>query len=236
MGLPVLSHPTFSLILPSTQQKVAFRPFLVKEEKLLLIAQASDDQTDIIRAIKQVIANCIIDQSVDVNKFTTFDLEYFFVKLRAKSVQNLITLSYRDNEDQKIYDVQVNLDDIEVIRDKEVSNTIEVSPTSKITLRYPQISVMDTVKDIDDAVDFNFAIMQACIEAIEDNGTTYKTEDFSREEVQQFLDSLDVNSYQGIQKFIEAMPRLEHTISYINSNGKVVKIVLKTLTDFFTLG
>jgi hypothetical protein len=223
-------------MLPSTQQKVSFRPFLVKEEKLLLIAQASDDQADIIRAIKQVISNCITDHSVDVNQFTTFDLEYFFIKLRAKSVQNLITLSYRDNEDQKIYDVQVNLDDIEVVRDRESINVIDVTPSSKITLKYPQISVMDAVKDIDDAVDFNFAIMQACIDTIEDNGNVYKTEDFSREEVQQFLDSLDVNSYQGIQKFIEAMPRLEHTITYTNSNGKVVSIVLKTLTDFFTLG
>lgn len=236
MGLPVLTHPTFSLTLPSTQQKVSFRPFLVKEEKLLLIAQASEDQSDIVRAIKQVIANCITDPSIDVNKFTTFDLEYFFIKLRAKSVQNVITLSYRDNEDQKVYNVEVDLDLIEVVRDKEASNIIEVSPSSKILLKYPQINVMDAVKDIDDAVDFNFAIMQACIDTIEDNGTVYKTEDFSREEVQQFLDSLDVNSYQGIQKFIEAMPRLEHTITYTNSNGKVVSIVLKTLTDFFTLG
>lgn len=236
MGLPVLTHPTFSLILPSTQQKVAFRPFLVKEEKILLIAQASEDQTDIIRAIKQVISNCITDSSLDVNTFTTFDLEYFFIKLRAKSVQNLITLSYRDNDDQKVYDVQVNLDDIEMVQDAKADNIINISASSKITLKYPQISVMDAVKDINDPVDFNFAIMQSCIDTIEDEGVVYKTEDFSREEVQEYLDSLDVKSYQSIQKFIEVMPRLEHTITYTNSNGKVVNIVLKTLTDFFTLG
>ena len=235
MGLPAFSHPVFSLTLPSTQQRIDFRPFLVKEEKILLIAQSSEDQGDIVRAIKQVIANCIIDENVNVDKFTTFDLEYFFIKLRAKSVQNIIKLSYRDNEDNKVYDVEVDLDQVEVVRDEEVSNTLEISATSGIVLCYPQISIMDTVEKIDDPVDFNFAIMQACIQSVYDGDKVFKTSDFSRDEVRDFLDSLDVKTYQGIQRFIEVMPRVEHVIGYTNSNGKEVKITLKTLTDFFTL-
>lgn len=236
MGLPVLTHPTFSLVLPSTQQKIAFRPFLVKEEKILLIAQSSEEPGEIVRALKQVIANCITEENVNVDTFTTFDLEYFFIKLRARSVQNVITLSYRDNEDSKVYDIEVNLDDIEVKYPKQVSNIVEVSPTSSIKLKYPQLSIMSEVEKINDAVDFNFAIMQACIESVTDNEITHNTSDFSSEEVRQFLESLDVKTYQSIQEYVEAMPRVEHVIGYTNSNGKEVKITLKTLTDFFTLG
>jgi hypothetical protein len=236
MGLPTIQHPTFSLVLPSTQQRVSFRPFLVKEEKILLIAQSGGDQGDIVRAIKQVISNCITDPNINVEDFATFDLEYFFIKLRSKSVQNIIELQYKDNEDSKTYTVEVDLDLVEVIADKQANNKIEITPTSGITLQYPRLSIMDQVEKLDDVVDFNFAIMQACIDTIYDAGVTYKTSDFTPEEVRVYLDSLDVKSYQQIQLFIEAMPRVEHVIKYTNSNGKEVKITLKTLTDFFTLG
>lgn len=236
MGLPIVQHPTFSLILPSTQQRVSFRPFLVKEEKILLIAQSGGDQGDIVRAIKQVISNCITEPGINVDEFTTFDLEYFFIKLRSKSVQNIIELQYKDNEDEMIYTIEVDLDLVEVIKDKEASNKIEITPTSGINLRYPQLNIMDSVEAIADAVDFNFAIMQACIENIYDDGQVFKTLDFTQEEVREYLDSLDVKTYQAIQLFIEAMPRVEHTIGYTNSNGRDVKIKLKSLTDFFTLG
>ena len=236
MGLPIIQHPTFSLILPSTQKRVSFRPFLVKEEKILLIAQSGGDQGDIVRAIKQVISSCITDPGVNVEEFTTFDLEYFFIKLRSKSVQNIIELQYKDNEDEKIYTIEVDLDEVEVIRDKEASSRIEITPTSGINLRYPQLSIMDSVEAITDAVDFNFAIMQACIDTVYDNDKVFKTSDFTREEVREYLDSLDVKTYQAIQLFIEAMPRVEHTIGYTNSLGNDIKIKLKSLTDFFTLG
>lgn len=236
MGLPISKHPTFSLILPSSQQTIIFRPFLVKEEKILLIAQASKDQADIVRAIKQVIANCIITENIDIENFTTFDLEYFFIKLRSKSVQNIIELQYKDNEDEKIYTVEVNLDQVEIVEDKKANSLIEITPTSGLTLRYPRLSIMDNVKDIDNPIDFNFAIMQACIETIYDGDTIYNPSDFSSEELKEYIDSLDIKTYQAVQLFIEAMPRVEHVVQYTNSNGKEVKITLKTLTDFFTLG
>lgn len=236
MGLPVPTHPIFSLTLPSTKQVVEYRPFLVREEKVLLIAQASEDQADIVRAIKQVVSNCIIDPSIDVDKFTTFDLEYFFIKLRAKSVQNIINLSYRDAEDGKVYDVEVDLNDVEVKESEGATKKVEITSSSGIILKYPQINLMSAVEKIDDPVDFNFAIMQACIDVVYDGDNVHKTSDFTRDEVRDYLDSLSVPTYQAIQAFIEAMPRLEHTVSYTNSNGKKVDITLKSLTDFFTLG
>ncbi len=236
MGLPLTSHPTFVLNLPSTDQQVTYRPFLVKEEKILLVAQASEDKADIVRAIKQVIQNCIIEPQIDVNTLTTFDLEYFFIKLRSKSVQNIISLSYKDREDGKIYDVTVNLDDVEVKKNNDVTNKIETSPTTGILLRYPQISIMDVVEKIADPVEFNLAIMQSCIDCVYSGDEVLKTSDYTREEVRDFLETLDIKTYQQIQKFMDAMPHLHYEVSYTNTKDREVKIVLKTLTDFFTLG
>ncbi len=236
MGLPLVSHPVFTLTLPSTGAVVSFRPFLVKEEKILLVAQSSGDHTDIVRAIKQVISNCLIDKSIDVETFTTFDLEYFFIKLRARSVQNVIELSYRDNSDGLIYNVEVNLDEVEIKQEKIVDNVVKINEDDGFVLKYPQVSIMNVVERIEDATEFGFAITQACIDTIYKGDTIFKTTDFTREEVQEYLDNLPVECYEKIQEFIDAMPRVEHTVSYTNSEGKEVKIVLKTLTDFFTLG
>lgn len=236
MGLPKLSHPVFSLVLPSTKQTIHFRPFLVREEKILLIAQASDDKVDIVRAIKQVIQNCIVDDQINVNDFTTFDLEFFFIKLRSKSVQNVVKLSYKDKADGKIYDVEVDLEAIEVKQHRVVENKIELSPTSGIILKYPSVSITDEIEKITDPVEFNFAIIQGCIDCVYDGDTVYKIKDFSRGEVKEFIESLDVKTYQGIQSFIDAMPSIEHVVSYTNSKGNEIKITLRTLTDFFSLG
>lgn len=236
MALPIASHPTFSLTLPSTQQTVVFRPFLVKEEKILLIAQSGEDQTDMVRAIKQVVQNCIIEPKLDVETFTTFDLEYFFIKLRARSVQNIVTLSYKDNEDGQIYTVEVDLDQVEVIKDTDISNRIETAPGRGLMLKYPTMDILDAVEKTGSAADFSFAIVQACIESAYDENTVYKFADHTQEEIEQFVNSLDIKTYQAIQQFIEAMPRIEHVIGYTNSSGKKVNITLRSLTDFFTLG
>jgi hypothetical protein len=236
MALPIASHPTFSLVLPSTKQTITFRPFLVREEKILLIAQAGEDQADMVRAIKQVVQNCIMDPNVNVETFTTFDLEYFFIKLRARSVQNLVTLAYKDNEDGQIYNVEVDLDQVEVTQDSNVSNRLETAPGCGLLLKYPTMNILEAVEKTSSAADFSFAILQACLEAAYDENNVYKFADHTQAEIEQFINDLDIKTYQAIQQFIEAMPRIEHVISYTNSNGKKVNITLKSLTDFFTLG
>lgn len=236
MKLPSVSHPTFNLTLPSTGQTVTYRPFLVKEEKILLIAQSSEDQADIVRAIKQVITNCIIEPRLSVEDFTTFDLEYFFIKLRSKSVQNVVKLQYRDNEDKQVYDVEVDLEAIEVIKPEEVNTKIEITPESGIVLKYPTMKIMNDVENITNPVDFNFAIMQACIDCYYEGDRVYKINEFSKEEIEEFIEGFDIPTYQKMQDFIDSMPRIEHTVSYTNSNGKVVEINLRTLNDFFSLG
>lgn len=236
MRLPVIQHPVFTLTLPSTQQTVQFRPFLVKEEKILLIAQSSGDQADILRAVKQVIANCIVSDNVNVDDFTTYDLEYFFIKLRSKSIQNVIKLVYRDSQDEELYDVFVDLEEVEVKKGADVPDTFEITDGYKVKLRHPRVNIIDQTKNIEDGVDFNFFIVQSCIDKIIVNDIAHDVTQYSHEELAEFIETLPVPAYQHIQQFVDAMPKLEHEIKYTNSKGTEVKITLRTLTDFFSLG
>lgn len=236
MSLPRISHPTFSLTLPSTNKEVIYRPFLVKEEKILLIAQQSQDPVETIRAIKSVIQNCIVSTDVDINDFATFDLEYFFIKLRSKSVNNIVTLSFKDNDDNKVYDFEIDLETVELNFPEKHSNTIKVNDQISIYLRYPRIEVMELVKEIDNPTDFIFLLLKNCLHQINYKGKILNTSEYSHEELDQFINELDLNTYQKIQDFFDSIPKLEHVLTYTNSNNKEVKIVLNTLNDFFTLG
>lgn len=235
MGLPKISHPTFKLTLPSTKQEVAFRPFLVKEEKIMLIAQSSEDPADIVRSIKQVVGNCIVTEGIDVNDFTSYDLEYFFIKLRSRSVNNIVTLSYKDREDDQIYDVEVDLEQIEV-QGTDINSVIQVDDNISIKLRHPRVSLIDKMGDVESEVDFNFIVSSSCIEAVYNGDEVLYLKDFSDKEVAQFVDELDPQTFEEIQRFVDNMPRIEHVVSYTNSNGKKIEILLSTLQDFFELG
>jgi len=126
MALPKIQSPTFEVIIPSINKTVLFRPFLVKEEKILLMAQQSNDDKDIIKAIKQVVNNCCLDDKLDIDKLATFDLEYLFLKLRARSVNNVVEILYKDAEDEKEYKFSINLDDVEVTMPKKSEKNIKI--------------------------------------------------------------------------------------------------------------
>lgn len=234
--LPKISHPTFSLTLPSTGQQIIYRPFLVKEEKILLIAQQAQDPIETIRAIKIVIQNCIITENIQVDDFATFDLEYFFLKLRSKSVNNIVTLSFKDNDDNQVYDFEIDLEQVELKVPEKHDNSIQVNDEIVIKLRYPRLEVMEQVRLIDNPTDFVFLLLKNCLHQIQYNGKLINTDQYSNEEVDEFINSLDLNTYQKIQNFFDSIPKLEHILTYTNSNNKEVKIVLNTLNDFFTLG
>lgn len=234
MSLPKITHPTFSVTVPSTTEKIRMRPFLVREEKILLLAQTSDDPGDISDAIKQVINNCAQDK-LNVDDLTTFDLEYLFLKLRAKSVGNVIDLKYTDPVDENVYDIKVNLDDVEIIRDPEHTNKIEITKDTGLVLRYPKADMANDIKNIQTEIDLLFGVIKYCIETVYDKDDVYKLADFSGEEVEDFLNSLNVETFQKIQKFFETMPRLHYEVKYKSKQGESRSVVLKTLTDFFTL-
>jgi hypothetical protein len=235
MTLPKIQYPIFDLNIPSTGQNVTFRPFLVKEEKILLIAQQSQSETDIMRAIKQIINNCVIDKDFDVDKLTTFDIEYMFLKFRSKSVNNIVKVTYKDNEDQELYDFEIDLDKVEMIV-PEIENKIKINEELGIVLKYPSASVVDSIKTASTEDEILDEFMFSSISYVYDSENIYPFDENTKEEKKEFLDSININAFGKIQEFLENLPKLSYTIEYTNKNGKEVKIELSSLSDFFTLG
>jgi len=236
MALPKLSHPVFQLNLPSTGQVISYRPFLVREEMILLVAQQSQNQIDVINAIKQVINNCITTENVNVDDFATFDLEYFFIQLRSKSVNSIVKLSYKDNEDGQIYDFEVDLEIIQIKKVDEAPSTVKINDTMSLLLRYPRLDAMNKLADAEDSAAFTLALIKSCLNRIVDGDKEYLFSDSTDEEVEEFLNSLDVKTYEQINKFFDTLPKLEHILTYTNKTGREVTIKLDSLNDFFALG
>jgi hypothetical protein len=231
MALPKIDQPLFDLIIPSTGKKVVFRPFLVKEEKILLIAQSGGD-AEMVRAIKQIINNCVIED-INVDDLATFDLEYMFLKLRAKSVNNLIKLSYRDNEDEELYDFEVDLDKIEVEMPKDINSKIKINETVGMTMKYPSAGISDKISEFENEVELLTFFITNCIDTIYDEETVYVASDYSAKELNEFLDSLDVSTFDKIREFFEKIPKMRHVINYTNKLGNERTIELSSIRDFF---
>ena len=235
MPLPKIDQPLFDMTIPSTGKKIVFRPFLVKEEKILLIAQQSGNDSEIIRAIKQILNNCIQDE-IDLDTFAIFDLEYAFLKLRAKSVNNVVKLAYRDTEDDEVYNFELDLDAIEIKMPEKINSKIVITDEVGMTMKYPSASITDNMTNFDNEVDLMTFFIINCIDTIYDEENVYVADDFSDEEISEFLDGLDVKSFEKIREFFESVPRLYHKIEYTNSIGNERSIELTSLKDFFMWG
>jgi hypothetical protein len=233
MPLPKIDQPLFEVIVPSSKKKILFRPFLVKEEKLLLISQQGGEDTEVIRAIKQILRLCVQDEDFDVDKLTTFDLEYLFLKLRAKSVNNIVKLSYRDNEDGKTYNFELDLDTIEVDIPENLNSQINVSDNISMIMKYPSASITDKLQQFDNEVDLMTFFIINCIDTILTEDEIFPAADYSTQDLEEFLDQLPVSSFEKIREFFENMPKLYHKINYTNSEGNDRSIELNNLKDFF---
>lgn len=230
MALPKIKHPTYSITIPSNNKKVNFRPFTVQEEKLLLMAKNSEKTEDIINTVKQVIQNCIIEP-IDVEKLAIFDIEYIFIKLRSKSVGEVVDLDYNDPETDENIKFKINLDDIEVKRNDEHTNKFVLFENIGVVMRYPTLEEVKTVEDNgkDEAV---FTMLIKCIDQIYDDETVYS--DYNEKELDEFINTLPMESMGAIQKFFETMPSVEHTIKLKNKKGETKEVVLKGINSFFT--
>lgn len=235
MSLPKINYPLFDVVIPSTGQKIKMRPFLVKEEKILLMAQTTGNSQDIVLSITQVVNNCIID-NVDVNTLTTFDLEYLFIKLRAKSVNNKIDVFYKDDEDGQQYKLEVDLDLIEISKNPDHNNNVQINENLGLILCYPRTDMMNKLAEAKSEVDLYFEVVKYSIEKIYDADNIYNVRDYTEEELDEFLATLDVSSFKEVQKFLETMPKLKYETTYTNSLGNEKKVVLQNLNDFFMLG
>tara|TARA_R110000822_G_scaffold12674_2_gene45621 strand:- start:611 stop:1321 length:711 start_codon:yes stop_codon:yes gene_type:complete len=234
MALPRIDKPLFDLKVPSLDTAIKARPFVVKEEKILLTAQQSGSEKDIILAIKQVLQNCIVEPTFDADTLTTFDLEYMFLKLRARSVSNIIEVSYRDNDDNKVYEFEIDLDTVEMLQDKPINNKIMINDEVGIVMKFPSVTVLEGVPEEISATDLVEYLVRSCIEQIFDADEVYLASDQTAEELSDFIDSLDIETFNKIREFFDSLPQLYHKLEYVNANGDERTIELTTLNDFFT--
>jgi len=233
MNLPKIEHPILNIEVPSLKKKYRFRPFLVKEEKLLLMAKESKEDADIFTAVKQVVENCSLDSKIKVDKLTLFDLEYLFLKIRASSVDNKINVGYRDAEDNKIYNFEVNLDDIKVVFPEKTNNTIKITDKAGLVMSYPQANLYADKDFLTMEKDHLFKLIVRCIDKIYEGDQVYEASNFTREQLENFLENLDIKTFDKVHKFLLSTPKIEYVIEYENSNGNKRKITLNSLNDFF---
>jgi hypothetical protein len=236
MALPKLMYPVFELKVPSTKQMVKFRPFLVKEEKLMLMAKQSGEQQDIINVIKQVIVNCDVDEVIDADELSSFDLEILFLKLRSKSVNEEVNISYVDPEDEKTYNFKLNIDEVNVYENPEHTNLVKLSDTSGIVMKYPSAKLMVEVVSREDVTDILFFMIRGCMDQYFDGDEIVKFKDSKPEEIDTFIESLPTSTLKDFEKFFDTMPKLYHKIEYTNEMGTKRQVELKSIEDFFTLG
>ena len=235
MALPKIQYPTFSITVPSTKKKHQFRPFLVKEEKILLMAKASGSEADILVAIKQVVNNCCLDDGFDVDRLSLFDLEYVFIKLRAQSVSDVVKVSYRDNEDGLVYDFEVNLNDVEVVFPEKVDSVIRIGADSGIQMKYPEAAIYEDEEFLKSGEDSFFQLIVRCVDRIFDGDKVYDCSKYTRKELEEYLEGLDVKTFDAVRDFMASQPSIKYTIKYRNQKGSDREINLTTLSDFFTL-
>jgi hypothetical protein len=230
MALPKIKHPTYSVTIPSTQQSINIKPFTVQEEKILLMAKSSEKTEDVIAAVKQIIQNCIIE-AIDVDKLATFDIEYLFVKLRSKSIGEVVDLEYKDPDTEEVIKFKVNLDDIEIKRNPDHKNKFTINEDVGLSMRYPTLDEIRVIEESDNQENGILDMLFKCVDKIYDNETVYT--DFSETELQEFINSLPMDSMNKIKEFFDTMPTLEHTVKLKNKNGKTSEVVLKGLNSFF---
>ena len=238
MPLPKIATPTYELELPSTGETIQYRPFLVKEEKVLVIALESQDTKQITNSIKTVIKNCILTKGIKVESLPTFDIEYLFLNIRGKSVGEEIDVNIicPDDEETQV-SVTINLDDIQVIKSDDHEKKIKLDKSIMMEMRYPSLDqFIKNNFEFDDknTMDQSFELISSCIDKIYTEDDVWVAADCTKKEINEFLESMNSSQFKGIEKFFETMPKLSHTVKVKNPNTKVEsEVVLEGLASFF---
>ena len=238
MPLPTIATPTYELELPSTGKKIKYRPFLVKEEKLLVLALESEDTKQISTAIKAVLKNCIQTRGVKVENLPTFDIEYLFLNIRGKSVGEEIEVNLIAPDDKVTsVPVTINIDDIKISKKENHTNKIKLDETLMMQMKYPSLN--EFVKnnfDFDGEVDMDqsFDLIASCIDKIYNEEEVWSTADCTKKEVKDFLEQMNSMQFKEIETFFDSMPKLSHSVTFTNPKTKVEStVVLEGLASFF---
>ena len=240
MPLPIVATPTYELKLPSSNKKIKYRPFLVKEEKVLIIALESKSQFEITNAVKDVLKQCILTKGIDVDELPTFDIEYIFLNIRAKSIGEAIKerVTCPDDGETEI-PVTVYVDEIKVVKSKDHKTDIVLDDKMTLRMKYPSINQFietnfDVNEDPKENVNKTFKIISECIDTIYTQEDAWDAKDYTSKERVEFIEQLNSKQYKEVEKFFATMPKLSHKIEVTNPNTKKKSsVVLEGLADFF---
>jgi len=238
MPLPTIVTPSYELELPSTGKKVKYRPFLVKEEKLLVLALETESTKDISTAIKTVLKNCIQSRGVKVDNLPTFDIEYLFLNIRGKSVGEEIEVNLIAPDDEVTeVPVTINVDDIKVKKSEDHNKKVKLDDTLVMEMKYPSLDqFIKSNFDFGDEVtmDQSFDLIASCIDKIYNEEEVWSTADCTKKEVKEFLEQMNSLQFKEIEKFFETMPKLSHSVTFTNPKTEVEStVVLEGLSSFF---
>jgi hypothetical protein len=237
MPLPKIITPTFTLELPSTGQEIKYRPFLVKEEKLLLLALESEDPKQITTSIKTVIKNCLETKGVKVESLPTFDIEFIFLNIRARSVGEEIELNIICPDDgETSVPVKIDIDDIKIQKSENHEKNIKLDDNLMMEMKYPSLEqfIKNNFDLENTSLEQSFELISQCIDKIYNEDEVWVAADVTKKELMEFLDQMNSSQFKQIEKFFETMPKLSHTITIINPNTKVEsEVVLEGLSSFF---
>ena len=238
MPLPTISTPTYELTLPSSDKKIKYRPFLVKEEKILILAMESEDTKQIASSIKNVISKCILSRGIKVEKLSTFDIEYLFLNIRGKSVGEHIEIMVTCPDDGKTQvPMSINIDSIKVKKNDDHNKDIKLDDTYTLRMKYPSLAeftktnfgTMNEMK-----VDDTFELIASCIDQVYSEEESWSHQECTKKELSDFIESLNSNQFKMVEKFFETMPKLSHTVKVTNPNTKVESdIKIEGLQSFF---
>lgn len=238
MPLPKIATPTYELELPSTKQAIKYRPFLVKEEKLLVLALESEDNKQITTAIKSVIKNCISTKGIKVETLPTFDIEFLFLNIRGKSVGEEVEVNITAPDDGVTpIPVTINLDEIKVTEDKEHTRKIKIDDTLMMEMKYPSLDqfIRNNFNfEESNNIDQSFELIAGCIDKIYSEDEVWAAADCTKKEIMEFLEQMNSIQFKEIEKFFDTMPKLSHTVKVTNPVTKVKSdVVLEGLSSFF---
>ena len=236
MPLPKIVTPSYELTLPSNGKKISYRPFLVKEEKILILAIESDSLKEISRSIKDILKNCILTKGVKVDELPTFDIEYLFLNIRSRSIGESIELvvTCPDDGETKV-NTTIYIDEIEVKKNKEHSTDIKIDDTYTMRMKYPSLDeFIDENFNFEGQSDNSFDIIASCIDMVFSEEEAWEAKDCTKKELIEFVEQMNSAQFKEIEKFFDTMPQLSHEIEVVNPKTKVKSTVtLEGLASFF---
>jgi len=240
MPLPKINTPTYELVLPSTGKKIKYRPFLVREEKILIMAMESEDMTEITNSIVQILTDCILTENVKVETLSTFDIEYLFLNVRARSVGETVDINITcpDDEETQV-EMTIDIDAIKIQKTRGHKNIIKLDDNLSMKLRYPSLQQFiennfETGENISE-VGQSLSMITSCIDMIYNDEESWESSDYSKKELDEFVEQMNTKQFKQIEKFFTTMPKLSHKLMVKNPNtGVESEVVLEGLAAFFS--